>query len=263
MQLSKRIFLVGSEQFALSHPMDCNCYLIDGGSALALIDTGVGLGVEDILANIAASGFRPEALTDIVLTHSHFGHWGGARKLREYTGARVWAHTLSVPAMTDIAREPGIVNNLQFNRYPDGYTPQPCPPDATFGDGDRIRIGDVELRMVHTQGHTKDSTCILLEDNGQRALFTGDYVFYAGLIGLLNLEGCSFDDYRRDIHKLANLSIDMLFPGHGVFVLRQGQKHIQRAIFKLSDFVLPPTFFETNIFAWEREYAHAKQAERH
>ena len=262
MQLTKRIHLVGSEQFALSHPMDCNCYLIDGGSALALIDTGVGLGVDDILANIALAGYEPESLTHILLTHSHFGHWGGARKLRERTRAQVLAPALAAPAMRDTAKEPGIVNNLQFNRYPNGYVPQPCPPDATFGDGDRVQIGEVELRMIHTQGHTKDSTCMLLEEDGRRALFTGDYLFYAGLIGLLNLEGCSFDDYRRDIHKLEKLAIDMLFPGHGVFVLRQGQKHIERAIFKLSDFVLPQTFFETNIFAWEREYAHARHGEK-
>ena len=108
--------------------------------------------------------------------------------------------------------------------------------------------------MILTQGHTQDSTCILFEDGGRRGLFTGDVVFYSGKIGLLNLEGCSLEEYRRDIHKLANLEIDMLLPGHGVFVLKNGQKHIKRAIFKLNDFVLPPSYFEDNEFAWDREY---------
>ena len=53
MQISPHIHLVGSEQFGLSHPLDCNCYLIDGGSELALVDAGLGLGNGDILANIA------------------------------------------------------------------------------------------------------------------------------------------------------------------------------------------------------------------
>lgn len=253
-QISKHVYLVGSEQFGLSHPLDCNCYLVDGGSALALIDAGVGLGVDEILSNIATAGFDPATLTHIVITHSHMGHWGGAVGLREKTGAQVFAPSTAAWRMSDTANEPGIQNNIQYKRYPPGFVPRPCPPDVTFDDGDRLSIGKVELKMVLTQGHTKDSTCISFEDEGKRGLFTGDVVFYSGKIGLLNLEGCALDDYRRDIHKLESLQIDMLLPGHGVFVLKNGQKHIKRAIFKLSDIVLPDSYFEENEFAWDREY---------
>ena len=250
MQISEHIYLVGSEQFGLSHPMDCNCYLIDGGNALGLVDTGVGLGVDDIITNIEAAGFKPEALTHILITHSHYGHWGGASEIRQRTGAKVYAPALAVPAMLDTAKEPGVVTNLKFNRYPPDRMPKPCPPDETFSDGDCIKVGDLTLQMIHTQGHTKDSTCMLLEEDGKRALFTGDYVFHGGRVGLLNLEGCSLDDYRRDIHKLADLQIEMLLPGHNVFVLRNAQKHIRRAIKGLGDFSLPESFFEVNEFDW-------------
>ena len=43
-------------------------------------------------------------------------------------------------------------------------------------------------------------------------------VFYGGRLGLVNLDGCSLDDYRRDIAKLADLNVDSLMPGHGVFM---------------------------------------------
>ena len=46
----------------------------------------------------------------------------------------------------------------------------------------------------------------------------------------------------------------MLFPGHSVFILKNGQKHIDRALRKLADFVLPDTFFEGNEFMWEQDY---------
>ena len=65
MKVSDRICLVGSEQFALSHPLDCNCYLIDGGNALGLIDTSLGLGVDDILKNVAADGFDPGKISHV------------------------------------------------------------------------------------------------------------------------------------------------------------------------------------------------------
>ena len=57
-----------------------------------------------------------------------------------------------------------------------------------------------------------------------------------------------------DLPKLAELKIDALFPGHSVFVLRNGQKHIARALNKLTDFVLPESFFETNEFMWQSDY---------
>ena len=209
MKLSSHVHLVGSEQFGLSHPLDCNCYLIDGGLELGLIDTGLGLGYEDILANITNAGFQLERLRHIVLTHSHIGHWGGADAIRRRTGATVWAPENGVQGMTELQDDISIQTNLRFGRYPAGFVPQPCEPDRTFTGAGRIDIGDCELRVISTAGHTKDSTCFL---------------------------------------------IDMLLPGHGVFVLRRGQKHIQRAIHKLNDFVVPPSFFEDNEFMWDREY---------
>jgi hydroxyacylglutathione hydrolase len=254
MQISERVYLVGSEQFGLSHPLDCNCYLIDGGSELALIDTGLGMGVEQIIANIGDEGFDPQRLAHVLITHAHPGHCGGSAALRERTGAKVWATALGVDAITNLPEDRGVRLNFQFGRYPTDFQPRSCVPDGTIDDGDRITVGEVELSAILVQGHTKDSTCFVLDDGGKRTLFTGDVVFYAGKLGLLNLEGFSFDDYRRDILKLADLNVDTLLPGHGVFVVRGGQKHINRAIFKLSDFVMPETFFEVNEFVWTKDY---------
>lgn len=254
MQINERIYLVGSEQFGLSHALDCNCYLVDGGTQLALVDTGLGLGVEDILANIAAHGFDPKKLTHIILTHAHPGHWGGGQELVERTGAKVYAPAQGVAIMLDVDNDPGVRLNMQKGRYPAGFKPNPCATDVPVHDGDTIRVGDLELRAILTQGHTKDSTCYLVTVSSKRALFTGDTVFYAGKLGIINLEGFSLDDYRRDICKLADLNVDSMLPGHSVFIVRNGQKHIQRAIHKLSDFVMPETFFEGNEFLWEKDY---------
>jgi glyoxylase-like metal-dependent hydrolase (beta-lactamase superfamily II) len=247
--------LVGSEQFGLSHLLDCNCYLLTYGGGLALIDTGLGLGVEDIVANIHESGFDPRALTHILLTHSHLGHWGGAARLRDLTGAEIWAPEFGRHWMEHVDQDRTVQQNLEFGRWPRNLNPQPCSPDHIFADGDRIRVGDQTIRTIGVQGHTKDSTCFFWESDGRRALFTGDVVFYSGAIGLINAEGSSLDDYRRDMEKVADLKIDMLFPGHSVFVLRDGQKHIDRARRKLADFVLPDMFFETNEFMWQSDYA--------
>lgn len=255
MQITDTIYLVGSEQFALSHLLDCNCYLVDYGDGIALIDTGLGLGVDEILKNIRLHGFDPSALTHILITHTHLGHWGGAPKLREITAAKIWIPAAGRYWLEHVDEDLTIQQNLKFGRWPRDLAPKPCSPDHVFGDGDRIQLGSTSLETIVVQGHTKDSTCFLWESDDCRALFTGDVIFYGGTIGLINAEGSSLDDYRRDMRKLEGLEIDALLPGHSVFVLRNGQKHIDRAVRKLADFVLPEMFFEANEFMWQSDYA--------
>ncbi|MCC6492774.1 MAG: MBL fold metallo-hydrolase [Pirellulales bacterium] len=257
MQITRHLYLVGSEQFGLSHLLDCNCYLIDYGRGLALVDTGLGLGVDAILDNLRSHGLDPRRLSHILLTHTHLGHWGGAAGLREATGAEIWAPEAGRHWMEHVEEDRTIQQNLQFGRWPQELSPRSCSPDVTFADGRRLELGDGRATLVSVQGHTKDSTCILWELGGKRALFTGDVVFYAGLIGLINADGSSLEDYRRDLPKLADLRVDMLLPGHSVFVLRDGQKHINRALRKLQDFVLPESFFETNEFMWQNDYVRS------
>jgi hydroxyacylglutathione hydrolase len=257
MQISEKLYLVGSEQFGLSHLLDCNCYLIDSGAGLVLIDTGIGLGVKDILENIERHGFSPRQVSHILLTHTHLGHWGGAPAIREVTGAQIWAPAEGRYWMEQVQEDRTIQQNLEFGRWPKNLDLQRCSPDVCFSDGDCLRLGDGSFQLISVRGHTRDSTCFLWEANGRRALFTGDVVFYGGLLGLINADGSSLEDYRRDLPKLGQLGIDMLFPGHSVFVLRNGQKHINRALRKLQDFVLPESFFETNEFMWQSDYASA------
>jgi len=254
MQITEGLYLVGSEQFGLSHSLDCNCYLIDYGDGLALIDTGLGLGVEEILRNISDHGFDLNRLNQILITHTHLGHWGGAPKLRDITGAEIWAPAEGRYWMEHVEEDRTIWQNLKFGRWPCELNPAPCSPDHVFEDGSSIPLGNTEMKAMVIQGHTKDSTCFLWESPAGRAIFTGDVVFYAGLLGIINAEGSSLSDYRRDLPKLGDLNIDLLLPGHSVFVLRSGQKHIDRAIRKLEDFVLPETFFETNEFMWQQDY---------
>jgi glyoxylase-like metal-dependent hydrolase (beta-lactamase superfamily II) len=255
MQISDRLYLVGSEQFAISHLLDCNCYLLDFGNGMALVDTGLGLGVDDIARNITDSGFKLSDVSHILITHAHFGHWGGAARLRELTGAQIWAPADGRYWMEHPDEDATISQNLEYGRWPAELNYRSCRPDHMFNDGDSIRAGKDEIRAIVVQGHTKDSTCFLWETGGRRALFTGDVVFYGGTIGLINAAGSSLDDYRRDMPKLGKLNVDMLLAGHSVFVLRRGQKHIDRAIRKLADFVLPDMFFETNEFMWQSDYA--------
>src|SRR5690606_6168525 len=73
MQLSQRVHLVGSGAMGLrlTHDLDCNIYLLDGGSELALIDAGGGVQPERIVAQIHSSGLEIARLSTLLLTHAH------------------------------------------------------------------------------------------------------------------------------------------------------------------------------------------------
>ena len=63
MKLSDRVYLIGGMAYGYSAQGDCNMYLIDGGSELALIDAGGGDGITRVLSNIRNMGLDPSTLT--------------------------------------------------------------------------------------------------------------------------------------------------------------------------------------------------------
>ena len=75
-----------------------------------------------------------------------------------------------------------------------------------------------------------------------RALFTGDAVFAEGELFHSNLETSSLSDYRRHNHHFADLAVDMLLPGHGVFRLSGGQRDLDSAIANLKKIRVPANF---------------------
>ena len=243
MKIIPGIYLVGAGMLGLSHPNDSYIYLLDGRGELALIDAGVGLEIERILANIEEDGFDPTEIKKVILTHTHADHAGGCKGMREKLRCKIF-----VPGDEVNLLEKGTDEELGLNVakesgfYSPDYLFPHCPTDEAISHDDLISLGELELRAIHTPGHSPGSTCYFLKYRGKKILFTGDVVFYDGEIGLLNYWGSNLGDYRNYINRLANLSVDVLLPGHKLFTLREGQQHIDQAISALKKLSVPPTF---------------------
>lgn len=139
----------------------------------------------------------------ILLTHGHFDHMF---KLSEYTeryGASVCVHRLDGELLQDQRKNCSglfMKNGLSWNK-----------PDITFEDGQIFLLGDTEITVVHTPGHTEGSVCYLCGD----AMFSGDTLF-CGSVGRVDFFGGDTAMMRESLKKLKGLDKNYtVYSGHG------------------------------------------------
>ena len=243
MRLAERIYLVGSGRngFEMSDPYDCHVYLLDGGSELALIDCGAGLGLPRILANVRADGLDPGRIRHLLLTHAHGDHAGGTARVRTMLDVRIVSSPEAARWLRDgdedaislgVARQAGI--------YPADYRLEPCPIDSTVSEGDRVPVGDLELQVYDTPGHARGHRSLLLNDRGRAYLFAGDAIFAGGRIVLQTTWDCSIQESVATIRKLARLQADALLSGHSTIVLSDASRHFDLAEAWINRLLPPP-----------------------
>jgi hydroxyacylglutathione hydrolase len=221
MKLTERVYLVGGSGYGLSQSGDCNIYLVNGGSELALIDTGGGLGVQSILENIRKDGLDPKNITKTLITHCHFDHIGGNHEIKEEIGTDIICHpadrepieTLNELSLYDMATERG----LEFKA---------TPIDYTVDNDDKIKVGDLELTVVHNPGHTPGCISFQFEENGVKSLLCGDIAGASGRLGYINGLGFVLDDWKKSIKKLLDINPQRLYPGHNTFLLNDARSHL-------------------------------------
>jgi glyoxylase-like metal-dependent hydrolase (beta-lactamase superfamily II) len=239
MRISQFLAIIGSAQFGLSGPYDCHVYAIRGPGGIVLVDAGSGLAEIEVAQHLAED-FPDVPVAAVLLTHSHADHSGGADGLRHRYHCRVIASDLTAPILQAADEErSGLRRAREAGGYPPGLHMRPCSVDGVYRDGDHFMVAGLTFEAVQVRGHSHDSFCLIVEVNGHRICFSADVVFYGGILGVINAWDSSFQDYCVDLQKLQGRSIEMLFPGHGLFTLRDGQRHIEGAIQTLNNGFLP------------------------
>jgi hydroxyacylglutathione hydrolase len=232
-RLTPEAHLVGSGDsgFGLSAPFDCHVYLLDGGSEAALVDAGIGAGIDAILANVEAAGVPRERLRYAFLTHGHPDHAGGAAALRERLPALEVVASSEVAAWVAAGDEEalGVETGKRSEFYPADFRFRACRVEMALRDGDRVPVGELVVEALETPGHADGHLAFLVEGRGGRILFGGDLVFFGGQISLANRWDCRIPAYAASMAKLRAARVDALLPGHHVVSVTNGQRHIDAA----------------------------------
>jgi glyoxylase-like metal-dependent hydrolase (beta-lactamase superfamily II) len=176
-----------------------NCYLVaDEETKEAFIIDPAG-DLEQIKNLIEEKTYD---LKYIILTHGHGDHIGAVEGLKEASDAVLLVHEEDAEMIRDNQL------NLTFRM---GEKIE-IEADQTFRDGETLMVGELELKFIHTPGHSKGSSCVLVKD----ALFSGDTLFLNS-IGRTDLYG---GDRREIIESIKNKLLILpeetkVYPGHG------------------------------------------------
>lgn len=126
--------------------------LITSPEGHVLIDAATAIGAAQILANIRTLGFDPKEVRTIVISHEHWDHAGGLAALQQATGAKVLARA---PAAAVLERGKSDRGDPQFLV---AEPMAPVPGVQLIADGERVKVGPLELQAHATHGHTPGST---------------------------------------------------------------------------------------------------------
>jgi hydroxyacylglutathione hydrolase len=183
-------------------PLQCNCTILGDEQAGEAIVIDPGEEVGRIHRRLTELGLK---LKQILVTHGHIDHVGGALKLKRLTGAPILLNENDLPQLEIMDKQAAWLGVA---------TPETAPPDESLADGLQVGLESCPGQVLHTPGHTQGSICLHFVP--LKLLIAGDTLF-AGSIGRTDLPGGDFDQIIDSIGSrlLALPDETKVQPGHG------------------------------------------------
>ena len=190
-----------------------NCYIMQDEKTKETIVIDPGGSADKIIEMLKILDAKVKY---IYLTHCHGDHIRALKEVKDAFGGKVLIHRYDVEGLFD--------QNISLTDYI-GINHITIEPDSSVDDGDLLHVGDIELKVIHTPGHTKGGSSLYCEKEG--LLFSGDTIF-RGTWGRTDLPTGSLEEIMNSImKKILTLPKDtIIYPGHGKSTLVKEEEPI-------------------------------------
>ena len=214
---------------AAGRPLGVNVYLIDGGTEYVLVDIGEEKTLGTIIDLIRAMDFPLSKCKLLIATHADVDHVQALASARDRLKAKTAAH----PAAARLIETGEPVET--YARISAQGVDEPLPPckiDKRLKDGDRLKVGALQLEVLHTPGHTPGQLSFRLGN----LLFSGDNIYRDGGVGVIDAHhGSDLPDYIKSLTRIRDSGAEFLLPSHGP-PFRLDKPLLQAAIDRLTGY---------------------------
>ncbi len=170
-------------------------YLV-GHKRLMIIDPGPN---DDTHLEALIKAIDGREVTHILVTHSHADHSPLSTRLSGITGSKIWGRS-DTKAHKPIGHETEEGDDCGFS------------PDIELFDGQVLENGEVQIRAIHTPGHTAGHFCFELVN--ENALFSGDHIMGWSTSVIIPPDG-NMNKYLLSLEKARDFGFETLYPTHG------------------------------------------------
>jgi glyoxylase-like metal-dependent hydrolase (beta-lactamase superfamily II) len=203
---------------------NCNAYVL-GEQAQVLIDPGHSHLFSHVRLDMARDGLDWQKVELVAVTHSHPDHFEGVENFLDHGAVKIGLH----------AEEERFLETagVEFARMLGLATPK-YRIDLHLEEGP-LAIGDLELEVYHTPGHSPGHVCLYWP--ARKALFSGDLIFNQG-VGRTDFPGGDGELLKASIRRMAELDVELILCGHGPAVkgrraVEENYRLIERVYFPM------------------------------
>ena len=210
--------------------LGCNVYLVFDGSDWILIDVGYDETVDEIVELIRQLDFPLAHCRSLVATPADADHIQGLAKINQLLKTKIIGHPL---AAEPLATGDKIKTFAEIAAQNIHLEMPPVKLDALVDEGDRIRVGSLELEVWHTPGHTDSQLSFRLGE----LLFSGDNIYRDGCVGAIDAHhGSDIAAFVKSLRRIRASDVVWLLPSHGP-IFRKDNDLLDRAIARLEGYL--------------------------
>lgn len=216
--------------FQAGQLLGCNVYLVFDGNEWGLIDIGYQDTVDEIIELIRQLDFPLSQCKTLIATHADVDHIQGLAKAKQLLKTTVAAHPRAAKVLEAGDRLQTFAEIAPQNI---NLEMPPVKVDSTIDEGDVLQIGEIQLQVWHTPGHTNSQLSFRMGD----LLFSADNIYRDGCVGAIDAHhGSNIPQFIESLRRIRNSDIKWLLPSHGP-IFRKDDQLLDKTIARLEGYL--------------------------